>query len=124
MSRLKLISFASLAVVSLAFVSGGSAQDSSQYSGTREGSVGGLNNTVRQDDLDSYWLDSQNWYWYGYRPYTKVHLSRYAPGIPSYYSAEGTRGGYSFGINESAGNAPWEGGPPVKFQLTKNGTWH
>jgi hypothetical protein len=124
MSRFKLISVASLALVSLAFVSGGSAQDSSQYSGTQPGSVGGLNNTVRQDDLDSYWLDNQNWYWYGYRPYTKVHLSRYAPGIPSYYSSEGTQGGYSFGINESAGNAPWEGGPPVKFQLQKNGTWH
>jgi hypothetical protein len=116
-----------LAVVSLVFVSGGSAQDSvqsSQYSGTRPGSVGGLNNTVRQDDLDSFWLDNQNWYWYGYRPYAKVHMSRYAPGIPGYFASGGTRGGYSFGINESAGNAPWEGGPPVNFQLQKNGTWH
>jgi hypothetical protein len=124
MTHFKLSSVVFVAVVSLVFVSGGSAQDGPQYSGTRPGSVGGLNNTVRQDDLDSYWLDSQNWYWYGYRPYTKVHLSHYAPGIPGYYAAEGTRGGYSFGINESAGNAPWEGGPPVKFQLQNNGTWH
>jgi hypothetical protein len=113
-----------LAVTSLVFVSGGSAQQSSQYSGTRPGSVGGLNNMVRQDDLDAYWLDTRSWYWYGYRPYTKVHMSRYAPGIPGYTASEGTRSGYSFGINESAGNAPWEGGPPVKFQLTKYGTWH
>jgi hypothetical protein len=113
-----------LAVVSLAFVSGGSAQQPSQYSGTQTGSVGGLNNMVRQDDLDPYWLDTNTWYWYGYRPYTKVHISHYGPGIPGYFASGGTRGGYSFGMNESAGNAPWEGGPPVKFQLTKNGTWH
>ena len=124
MRNFKFTLVASLAVVSLVFVSGGSAQDGPQYSGTQPGTVGGLNNMVRQDDMDSFWLDTHNWYWYGYRPYTKVHLSHYAPGIPGYYASEGTRGGYSFGINESAGSAPWEGGPPEKFQLQNNGTWH
>jgi hypothetical protein len=124
MSSFKSTIVALLAVMSLAFVSGGSAQDSSQYSGTQPGTVGGLNNTVRQDDLDSFWLDNKNWYWYGYRPYTKVHLSRYAPSMPTWYTPSRADSGYSFGINESAGNAPWEGGPPGKFQLTKYGTWH
>lgn len=124
MNHFKATIVALLAVGSFVFVSGGSAQDGPQYSGTRPGSVGGLNNMVRQDDLDAYWLDTRDWYWYGYRPYNKVHLSKYAAGIPGYFSSGGTRGGYSFGINESAGNAPWEGGPPVNFQLQKNGTWH
>lgn len=114
-----------LAVGIFVFVSGGSAQQSTsplQGSGTRQDSVGGLNIAVRQDDLDSYWLDTQNWYWYGYRPYTKVHISRYASSLPTW--SAGSREGYSFGMNETAGNASWEGGPPAKFQLTKYGTWH
>jgi hypothetical protein len=103
-----------LAVISLLYIPGSSAQQA--YLG------GGLNNVVREDDLDSYWLDTHNWYWYGFRPYTKLHLSRYAPGLPTW--SAGSRAGYSFGINEPSGNAPWEGGPPEKFQLTKYGTWH
>jgi hypothetical protein len=99
----------------------GSGAMAQQTSGTRTDSTGDLGLTVRQDDLDSFWLDTQNWYWYGYRPYSKVHLSRYAPSLPT-WNTPGS--GYSFGINEGAGNAPWEGGPNVPFQLTKNGTWH
>jgi hypothetical protein len=105
-------------VTTLVLCSSGSAQ---QTSGTRRDSTGDLGLTVRQDDLDSFWLDTNNWYWYGYRPYTKVHLSRYAPGLPT-WNTPGA--GYSFGINEGAGNEPWEGGPKVPFQLTKHGTWH
>ena len=113
MTRSNTIILLLLGAVTLLWVSGGSAQ---------QDSVGALGATVQQDDLDSYWLDSHNWYWYGYRPYTKAHISRFAPGLPTYYS--GNSAGYSFGMNESAGNAPWEGGPPVKFQLSKYGTWH
>jgi hypothetical protein len=106
-----------LAIVFTFCVSGGSAQQAA----TRQDSVGDLRLAVQQDDLDSFWLESRNWYWYGYRPYTHVHLSRYAGNMPTW--STGTQG-YSFGINEPAGNAPWEGGPQVPFQLTKNGTWH
>ena len=31
---------------------------------------------------------------------------------------------YSFGTVTPAENAPWEGGPPAKFQMTKYGTWN
>ena len=101
-----------VALAALLRVSGGSAQ---------QDSVGDLGLTARQDDLDSFWLDSRNWYWYGYRPYTKVHMSRFMGGMPTWSSGQNS---YSFGINEPAGNAPWEGGPKVPFQLTKYGTWH
>jgi hypothetical protein len=47
---------------------------------------------------------------------------RYASAIPSYFA--GSRGGYSFGTVTPAQNAPWEGGPPAKFQMTKYGTWN
>jgi hypothetical protein len=100
--------------VALLWISRGSAQ---------QDSVGDLGLTVRQDDLDSFWLDNRNWYWYGYRPYTKIHISRFDPSLPTWSSAAAS-GGYSFGINEPAGNASWEGGPATKFQLTKYGTWH
>jgi hypothetical protein len=113
-----------LAVVALCWVSGGSAQ---QPTGTAQDSVGDLGLAVRQDDLDAYWLDTREWYSFGYRPYAKVHLSRFAPGLPSWSSpAAATTGGYSFGINEQWGDtsAPWQGGQPEKFQLTKYGTWH
>jgi hypothetical protein len=105
-----------IAVVSLFWTSRGSAQQET---------MGDAGLSVRQDDLDSFWLDTHNWYWYGYRPYTRDHLSRYAPGLPTWNSAAAsTTGGYSFGINEPAGNEPWEGGPTPKFQLGKDGTWH
>jgi hypothetical protein len=103
----------SLAAATVLWVSGGSAQ---------QGSVGDLGLTVRQDNLDSYWLDQRNWISYGYRPYSKVHLTRFMGNLPTWSSAGGK--GYSFGINESAGDAPWEGGPPTQFQMTKYGTWH
>lgn len=67
MTRSNTVILLLLGTVTLLWVSGGSAQ---------QDSVGGLNNVVRQDDLDSYWLDTNNWYWYGYRPYTKAHISR------------------------------------------------
>src|SRR5579864_1702133 len=44
----------------LVCVTGGRAQ---------QDSIGDLGLTVRQDDLDSYWLNTQNWLSYGYRPY-------------------------------------------------------
>jgi hypothetical protein len=105
-----------VAAVSLVFMSRGSAQ---------QDSMGDTGLSVRQDDLDSFWLDTHNWYWYGYRPYTKAHISRFAPSLPTWSSAAAANtGGYSFGMNEPAGNASWEGGPTTKFQLDKNGTWH
>jgi hypothetical protein len=116
-------------VVALAALGGVSASLAQQpySSGTKIDSEGDLNLTARQEDLDSYWTDTQTWYWYGYRPYTKVHLSRFTPGMPSYGSAAATAtGGYSFGQTDPWGQtaAPWQGGQPQKFQLTKNGTWH
>ena len=100
------------AIVFLLSASGGSAQ---------QDSMGDTGLTVRQDDLDSFWLDTQNWYWYGYRPYTHVHTTRFAGNLPTWNAG---KSGYSFGINEPAGNASWEGGPNVPFQLSKAGTWH
>ncbi|HEV8071243.1 MAG TPA: hypothetical protein VGP76_26245 [Planctomycetaceae bacterium] len=100
------------AIVFLLGASGGSAQ---------QDSMGDTGLTVRQDDLDSFWLDTHNWYWYGYRPYTHVHTTRFAGNLPTWNTG---KSGYSFGINEPAGNASWEGGPNVPFQLSKGGTWH
>jgi hypothetical protein len=115
MTRSKTFIVALIAVAALWMSPGAAQQDS----------VGDLGLTVRQDDLDSFWLDSHNWYWYGYRPYTKAHISRFDSSLPSWSSAAASAtGGYSFGINEPPGNASWEGGPNTKFQLQKNGTWH
>jgi hypothetical protein len=50
-----------------------------------------------------------------------VHTTRFAGSLPTWNAG---KSGYSFGITEPAGNAPWEGGPNVPFQLTKGGTWH
>ncbi len=113
MTALKTAFVLTFAILALFWVSGGSAQ---------QDSVGDLGLAVRQGDLDAYWLDTREWYWYGYRPYTKAHLSRFAPEMPTWSTAR--RGGYSYGINESPGDAPWEGGPKATFQLTKYGTWH
>jgi hypothetical protein len=107
---------ATLAVAVL-WVSGGSAQQ--EGVGT-QGVAPNL--AVRQDDSDAYWLDTNTWLEYGYRPHAVTPPTRYASAIPSYFA--GQRGGYSFGINESAGDQPWEGGPPDKFQMTKSGTWN
>jgi len=118
MNLLKKASIPAIAAVLLLCASGGSAQ---------QDSVGDVFYTVHKDDLDSFWLDTNNWYWYGYRPYTHVHLSRFAGSLPTWNSAAAAApgGGYSFGINEPTwGNAPWQGGPKVPFQLTKAGTWH
>jgi hypothetical protein len=106
-----------IAIVLIFSVSGGSAQQAA----TRTDSVGDWRLAVHQDDLDAYWLESRTWYWYGYRPYTHVHTQRFAGNLPTWSS--GTSG-YSFGINEPSGDAPWEGGPQVPFQLSKGGTWH
>jgi hypothetical protein len=110
--KLNRILIPALAIVVLFSVSSGSAQ---------QDSMGDTGLTVRQDDLDSFWLDTHNWYWYGYRPYTHVHTTRFAGSLPTWNAG---KSGYSFGITEPAGNAPWEGGPNVPFQLTKGGTWH
>lgn len=112
MNVLKSCAILALSLVVLLAVSGGSAQ---------EGSVGDLGQTVRQDDLDSFWLDSRLWAFYGYRNYSKVHTTRFAGNMPSWSSGASS---YSFGMNEPAGNAPWEGGPKAPFQMSKNGTWH
>jgi hypothetical protein len=115
MTRFQTAIVLAVAAASLFFMSRGSAQ---------QDSVGDFGLTVRQDDLDSFWLDNRNWAWYGYRSYIKAP-SRFAPSLPTWSSAAAaTSGGYSFGINEPAGNQPWEGGPTPKFQLEKNGTWH
>jgi hypothetical protein len=104
-------------VVAGLWVTGGSAQQD----GVGPQGVA-TNLAVRQDDSDAYWLDTNTWLEYGYRPHAVTPPTRYASAIPSYFA--GSRGGYSFGINEPAGNAPWEGGAPDKFQMTKYGTWH
>ena len=107
-----------IAIVASVFcVSGGSAQ---QPGVGTEGVAANL--AVRTDDSDAYWLDTNTWLQYGYRPHAVTPPTRYASAIPSYFS--GQRGGYWFGINESAGDQPWEGGSPDKFQMTKYGTWH
>jgi hypothetical protein len=112
MKPLSKVLIPALAIALLLSASGGSAQ---------QDSMGDTGLTVRQDDLDSFWLDTHNWYWYGYRPYTHVHTTRFAGNLPTWSAG---KSGYSFGINEPAGNASWEGGPNVPFQLTKQGTWH
>ena len=115
MTRSKAFIVALIAVAALWMSPGAAQQDS----------VGDLGLAVRQDDLDSFWLDTHNWYWYGYRPSAKAHVSRFDSGLPAWSSAAASAtGGYSFGINEPAGNASWEGGPNTQFQLQKNGTWH
>jgi hypothetical protein len=126
MTRFNLTIAALLAVAALGGVSASLAQQP-YSSGTKTDSEGDPFLTARQEDLDSFWTDTQNWYWYGYRPYTKVHLSRFTPGMPTWSSAAAaTTGGYSFGQTDPWGqtNAPWQGGPPQKFQLSKYGTWH
>jgi hypothetical protein len=117
MTILKNALISASAIFLILCASGGSAQ---------QDSVGDVFSTTHKDDLDSFWADTQNWYWYGYRPYTHVHVSRFAGNLPTWNSsaAAAPGGGYSFGINEPTGNAPWEGGPKVPFQLTKQGTWH
>jgi hypothetical protein len=112
MKLFKKASIPALSIVLVLCASAGSAQ---------QDSVGDLGLDVRQQDLDSFWLDTNNWYWYGYRPYTHVHTTRFAGNLPTWSAG---KSGYSFGITEPTGNAPWEGGPNVPFQLSKSGTWH
>jgi hypothetical protein len=104
-------------VVAVLWVSGGSAQQDAV------GPQGfSTNLAVRQADSDAYWLDTNTWLEYGYRPHAVTPPTRYASAIPSYFA--GSQGGYSFGTVTPTPNAPWEGGPPAKFQMTKYGTWN
>lgn len=87
----------------------------------------GVNFNLRQDDLDAYWHDTAIWAFYGYRPLTKAHLSRFMPAMPSYGTAQSS-GGYSFGSVQ----APPQFDPSMytpslrktTIQMTKYGTWH
>jgi hypothetical protein len=110
----KIAAVLALAIVAMIMVSGGSAQ---------QDSVGDLGLAARQDDLDSYWLDTRVWAEYGYRPYAKVHTTRFMSSLPSNWTG---RTSYSWGMNSpSTLSAPWEGGPSTgPVQLTKYGTWH
>jgi hypothetical protein len=96
-----------------AFVSNGSAQQVAD--------PGDLGLAARQEDSDSYWLDSSTWLFYGYRPHL-AKVSRFAPSLPTWNAGQN---GYSFGMNAPPNNAPWQGGRSKdQVQLTKYGTWH
>lgn len=88
----------------------------------QEGTLGDLGIRTRKYDLDGYWMDSNTWQEYGFRPYVKTHIKQFA-GLPSYF---GGKDDYSYGTET----------PPVlvsnldaasskrRIQLTKYGTWH
>ena len=86
----------------------------------------GINFNLRQDDLDSYWHDTSIWAFYGYRPHTTAHLSRFMPSLPTYDS--GNRSGYSFGsVMDPTQIDPSMYNPSLRkstIQMTKYGTWH
>ena len=101
-------------VVALLWVSGGSAQQDGV------GSQGiAANLAVRQDDSDAYWLDTNAWLEYGYRPHAVTPPTRFASTMPSYFA--GSSSGYSFGTVTPA-ECPL--GRRVARQVSDDEIWH
>lgn len=104
-----------LCIVSLIFVSGGSAQNA-------DDTMGDLRLRAQTEDLDSYWLDTNLWAFEGYRSNLKVNSTRFVGGMPSYNSGANS---YSWGMNPPVNPAPLNAGENLNdFQMAKNGTWH
>ena len=105
-----------LAVVFSVFLfcgSHGTAQDDT---------LGDLGIRVRQQNLDSYWLENRTWAEYGYRPHVTSHLTPFTS-LPSPYAGKNY---YSWGTNEPAATMNDILGRSSKsdIQMTKYGTWH
>ena len=116
MTLIKSATILLILVIAALWVSGGSAQQDAV------GPQGvAVNLAVRQDDSDAYWLDTNTWLEYGYRPHAVTPPTRFASALPSYFAG---KSGYSFGTIQPSENAPWEGGTSTKFQMTKYGTWN
>lgn len=88
--------------------------------------LNGINFNLRQDDLDSYWHDTSIWAFYGYRPHTNAHISRFMPSLP--YYANAGRGPSSFGYDMNMPMPDESTYTPslrkTQIQMTKYGTWH
>jgi hypothetical protein len=96
------------------FASGGSAQDD-------EG-LGDLGIRVRQQNLDSYWLENRTWAEYGYRPHVTTNVTRFT-NLPSVFAG---RNYYAYGTVPPVITPQSIVGRPAKadIQMTKYGTWH
>ncbi|QDU46792.1 hypothetical protein [Symmachiella dynata] len=72
---------------------------------------------VKQQDLDSYWLDQRAWYEYGYRPHVNLDRIHYPPrGVNSYSTGPAWEVGDKLDLGDPAAK--------YKIQLGKDGTWH
>lgn len=109
------------AIVAVVFgVSGGTAQEGRTRSG--ESTLGDLGLRVRQENLDSYWLENRTWAEYGYRPHAMTHQTRFTS-LPSPYAG---RNYYAWGDQPQAHRIYESVGRPYKedVQLSKYGLWH
>lgn len=95
-------------------VSGGSAQDS--------GDLGDLGIRVRQENVDSYWMENRTWAEYGYRPTQTTSVKQFT-NLPSYFAGKDY---YSYGTTPPEITPKWIVGRTDKdaVQMTKYGTWH
>ena len=87
-----------------------------------EDTLGDLGIRVRQQNLDSYWLNTKPWMEYGYRPHVTSNLTRFTS-LPSVFAG---RNYYAYGTNPGFGTSADSLGTLNKddIQMTKYGTWH
>jgi hypothetical protein len=113
MTRSRILIVAALGLLMLG-VSGGSAQDS--------GDLGDLGIRVRQQNLDSYWLENRTWAEYGYRPTQLTTVNRFT-NLPSVFAGKDY---YAYGTTNPTITPKWIVGRTSKdaVQMTKYGTWH
>lgn len=84
--------------------------------------MGDLGMRSRSEDLDSYWLDTSTWAFYGYRPHQQAAQTRFMGTLPSYFDGKNY---YSSGMNPPQTSAPLSGGLNLNnVQIENNGTWH
>lgn len=84
--------------------------------------MGDLSLRARNEDLDSFWLDTNSWAYSGYRQNMKTNQSRFMGGLPSYFDGKNY---YSWGMNQpDMSSAPLSGGLNLNnVQINNNGTW-
>src|SRR5262245_903300 len=84
--------------------------------------MGDLSMRSRNEDLDSYWLDTSTWAFYGYRQHLQTYQTRFMSQLPSDFDGKNY---YSWGMNQPQTIAPLSGGLNLNnVQIAKNGTWH
>lgn len=91
----------------------GTAQDAGQFG------ADDLSEAVRNQDLDSYWLEQRKWAAYGYRPQIKGKITSF-DNLPS-YSAHKNYYSYGGELPQPTLANPYD---KKSIQLTKYGTWH